>query len=134
MAEIKLPGDAVRLVEHRFDGQPGRTMTIKPTEGEVVELALMNFAPGHADPAAHGMDPLTTAAAKHFEMFYDLSSTPASSRPVPQILSTTAALPSRQSSPMSPLLEALELGPGRGPYDPVICPVAQLRSAPTGGG
>jgi len=131
VAEIQVPGDAVRLVERRFDGKPGRTMTIKP-EGGVIELALLNMPQGHADPAAHGMDPRATAAGKHFEMFYGLSSTPPSttSRPVPQILSTTAAPPSRQSDPGSPLLKALELGPGRGAYDPVICPVAQFRSAP----
>jgi hypothetical protein len=135
VAEIKVKGDAVRLVERRFDGKAGRTMTIKP-ENSIVELALLNMPQGHAEPAAHAMDPLATVAGKHFEMFYGLSSAPpsTSSRPVPQILSATAAPSPRPSDPGSPLLKALELGPGRGPYDPVICPVAQLRSAPTGGG
>jgi hypothetical protein len=127
VAEIKVKGDAVRLVERRFDGKAGRTMTIKP-ENSVVELALLNIAQGHAEPAAHAMDPVATVG-KHFEIFYGLSSTPPStfSRPVPQILSATAAPSPRASDPGSPLLKALELGPGRGPYDPVICAVAQLR-------
>lgn len=126
VAEIQVTGDAVEVAETRFGGGKGRTARLAPRDG-VVEIALMNAPQAHSEGHHHAGEP-----GKHFEMFYELADRrpPNRLRPVPHVgsvpLSNLSIHSIDRDEPHSALLEGLGLDPGRGVYDPVICPVAQF--------
>lgn len=129
-ADVEISGDSIDIVEEKFDSSTGRTMTLSPDENGKVELAVLNLPPF--------VPPATTAnnapeVGKHFEMYYELASTPPSpaTRLVPRAgaassvgtypqVDWTDIHPSTEVS--SDLLSALRLEVGRGPYDRLLCP------------
>ncbi|HEX8253075.1 MAG TPA: hypothetical protein VF846_08020 [Thermoanaerobaculia bacterium] len=131
-AEIRVPGDAVTLVDKNFNDSTNlRTMKLRPQNG-VVEIAVLNLPPYVTpDPAAV---PPSPAPGQHFQAFYNLVKQPPAytERLVPhQALSPSAADPQIDWTAVHPreamwsdLLEQLGLSPkGKGPYDLAICPI-----------
>lgn len=128
-AEIEISGDSVQIVDEKFNGDTGRTMTLTPNENGQVEIAVLNLPPfvPPSTPFAGTPDP-----GKHFEMFYELLETPPSqaSRLVPK----SGAAPGMASYPevdwhsihpealWSDLLNAIRLNIGRTVYEQLICP------------
>ncbi|HVF59360.1 MAG TPA: hypothetical protein VNJ70_06060 [Thermoanaerobaculia bacterium] len=131
VAEIRVQGDVLELSESRWNGYSGRAAALRPA-GNVLELALLNVPQGHAAHAVEAQSsPSAPGAGKHFEMFYELAKMrpPNHLRPVPYIAGServgwTAV---HRDELSSRLLEAIRLGDPRGSYEPVICPVAQLK-------
>lgn len=131
MAELRVSGGAMELVETRFDGRPGRMVSLAPKEG-VVELALMNV-PEHLfeQPSQKDASHSSHEPGVHFEMYYELARTklPNRLRPVPHLADSSGISWSavhQGGEAHSPLLNALRLNDGRGVYNRIICPVAQL--------
>ncbi|HEX7677999.1 MAG TPA: hypothetical protein VF713_07745 [Thermoanaerobaculia bacterium] len=134
-AEIHVPGDAVDLVETNFQTGAERTIKLRPVEG-IVELAVLNFPPFVA-PAAGSKQPLPKRG-QHFEVYYDLMTTPPAKgqRPVPDLPKDMEALdpqsewsPLHPQEPVSNLLEHLGMNPRgkkKSPYDLTLCPGAQI--------
>jgi hypothetical protein len=130
-AEIRVHGEVLELSETRWDGAAGRAAVLRPA-GNTLELALLNVPQEHA---AHAAEAQSSASApgpgKHFEMYYEIAKMrpPNRIRPVPVITGServgwTAV---HRDELSSRLLEAIRLGDPRGSYEPVICPVAQLK-------
>lgn len=129
-ADVEISGDSVELVEDKFDGSTGRSMTLSPDANGKVEMAVLNLPP-FVPPATSSNN--APEVGKHFEMYYELASTPpsAATRLVPRAgaassVGTYATVdwgdihPSSEVS--SDLLSALRLEIGRGPYDRLLCP------------
>jgi hypothetical protein len=68
-ADIVVNGSDIQLVEEKFDGSTGRTMTLSPDSNGKVEIAMINLPP-YTPPAT---TPETPAAGTHFEVYYDLA-------------------------------------------------------------
>jgi hypothetical protein len=140
VAEISVPGCEVILKEDRFDGAPGRSITLAPEacDGEVVvEVVLVNLP--HDSFAATPSKRPREEIGKHFEMFYELAylRPPNHLRPVPfpsvrleELEEETEQVRGRQAQG-SMLLPALGL-PRRGAYSRPICPMVQFDGAETG--
>jgi hypothetical protein len=129
-AEIEISGENVEIVEEKFDGGTGRSMTLSPDTNGNVEVAVLNlppFAPP-SSPFAGTPDP-----GKHFEMYYEVAQTPPaqSARLVPK----AGAAPDApayaevdwqsihpQTALWSDLLNAIRLNIGRVVYEEVLCP------------
>lgn len=134
-AEIHIPGDAVELVETNFQTGAERTIKLRPVNG-VVELAVLNFPPFVA-PAPDAKPPLPKRG-QHFEVYYDLMTTPPAKgqRPVPDLPKDMEAsdpqaewAPLHPKEPWSNLLESLGMNPRgkkKSPYDLTLCPGAQI--------
>jgi hypothetical protein len=140
VAEIPIAGCEVTLTERRFDGGPGRTMTLAPERcgaGEVVEAALINL-PGdsfHPHPQGHPREEV----GKHFEMYYELAylRPPNRLRPVPVPMRMTEEMwkevqppAERERADEPELLRAIGL-PGRGGESRPICALSQFSPVPT---
>lgn len=129
VAEIRIPGNAVKIVENRFGGGQGRAVDLAPHNG-VVELAVMNIpkpAPRRDVPDESHRD---HEPGKHFEIYYKLASGTGSQdqRPVPHVATggdISSPAVHRQES-RSELLDALGLSGEKGFYDRILCPVVQL--------
>jgi hypothetical protein len=134
VAEIRVPGDSVDVVEQSFnDSSKRRAMKLHPVNG-VVEIALLNLPPYETpDPAA---PPPPPAPGQHFQVFYDLVKRPPAyaARLVPhRALAPSASEPQVDWASLHPkdatsseLLEQLGLNPrGKGPYDLAICPIVR---------
>jgi hypothetical protein len=129
-AEIQISGQNVQIVEDKFDGSSGRTMTLTPNSAGQVEVAVINLPP-LAPPSTPFAG--TPGAGKHFEMYYDLAATSVarSDRLVPKPGAASGA-PSYpqvswdaihpQSELWSDLLNALRLNIGRTAYEELLCP------------
>jgi hypothetical protein len=129
-ADVEISGDSVEIVDEKFNGGTGRTMTLSPDENGKVEVAVLNMPP-FVPPATSSNN--APEVGKHFEMYYELAQTPpsAATRLVPRAgaASSVGAYaqidwadihPSGEVS--SDLLTALRLDVGRGPYDRLLCP------------
>ena len=133
-AEIRVPGDAVELVETNFDTGAQRTIKLRP-QGNLVELAVLNLPPFITPPA--GAKPPLPKPGQHFEVYYNLMTAPPAkgARPVPHLPN-----PMRASDPQvdwvavapsqwSELLDQLNMsarGKRKSPYDISFCPGSQL--------
>jgi hypothetical protein len=130
-ADIEISGSSVKLVEEKFDGSTGRTMTLSPDTSGKVEMAVLNL-PSFVPPASSSNN--APQVGKHFEMYYQLVSTPpaAETRLVPRAGSTvsypeiTWSSVHPQTAVWSDLLNKIRLDVGRGPYDRTICPPTQF--------
>jgi hypothetical protein len=133
-AEIRVPGDAVELVEKNFETGKTRTIKLRP-ENNVVELAVLNLPPFNA-PAPDSKPPLPKPG-QHFEVYYDFVTSPPArgNRPVPHLPKEMKASDpqvdwvSVANVPWSELLEQLGMsarGKKKSPYDISLCPGSQL--------
>lgn len=129
VAEIRIPGNAVKIVENRFAGGEGRAIDLAPHNG-VVELAVMNIPKPAPRPETPEESHRAHEPGKHFEIYYKLTSGdgPRNPRPVPHLAGgkeVSARDVHRQES-RSELLDALGLSGEKGFYDRILCPVVQL--------
>jgi len=130
-AEIDYSGSGIEIVESKFNGDPGRTMTLTPDADNSMEIAVVNFPP-FVPPASSINN--TPQVGKHFESYFDLMSgaPSADARLVP-----FAGAPSGVTYPSvawsdihpssavySTLLNKLRLDIGRTAYERVFCPPA----------
>jgi len=128
-AEIEISGSGIEIVESKFNGDPGRSMTLTPDENNSVEIAVLNLPPFVPPASATNAAP---QVGKHFEAYYDLMTTPpaAEARLVPLAGALSGAtVPTvgwstvhPQTAVYSPLLNSLRLDIGRAAYDRVLCP------------
>jgi len=128
-AEIEFSGSGIEIVESKFNGDPGRSMTLTPDENNTMEIAVLNLPP-FVPPASANND--APQAGKHFEAYYDLFASPPAkeTRLVPRAGALSgASFPSvawstvhPNSAVYSPLLNSLRLDIGRAAYDRVLCP------------
>lgn len=129
-AEIQISGENVEIVEEKFDGGTGRSMTLSPDVNGNVEVAVLNL-PAFVPPAAPFMG--TPDPGKHFEMYYDVAQAPVapSARLVPKAGAASDA-PSYpevdwhaihpQAALWSDLLNGIRLNVGRTAYEEIFCP------------
>jgi hypothetical protein len=128
-AELEISGSGIEVGESKFNGDPGRTMTLTPDADNSMEIAVINFPP-FVPPASSTND--APQVGKHFEMYYDaLASPPAKeTRLVPfagalsgasiPTVSYTTVHPS--TAVYSTLLNKLRLDVGRTAFERVFCP------------
>jgi hypothetical protein len=128
-AEIDFSGSGIEVVESKFNGDPGRTMTLTPDSSNTIEIAVLNLPPFVPPASSNNNAP---QVGKHFESYYDLMPSPPAkeTRLVPfagavsgtqyPIVDWSTVHP--QSSVYSPLLNSLRLDIGRAAYDRVLCP------------
>lgn len=129
-AEIEISGENVEIVEEKFDGGTGRSMTLAPDSNGNVEVAVLNL-PAFVPPATPFTG--TPDPGKHFEMYYDVAQAPIaqSARLVPKAGAASDA-PSYpevdwhaihpQEALWSDLLNAIRLDVGRTAYEEIFCP------------
>jgi hypothetical protein len=130
-ADIQVEGDSIEIVDAKFAGGPGRSMTLTPDSTGKVEIAMLNLPP-FVPPATQ--DNEAPEVGKHFEMYYDVSSTAPSqaARLVPRAGAVASAsypqvdwhLVHPTTTLYSELLNKLRLDIGRSAYDRVLCPPA----------
>ena len=129
-AEIQVSASGVTIAEDKFNGDPGRSMTLTPdSTSNKVEIAVLDLPP-FVPPASSDND--APQVGKHFESFYDLMATPPAkaARLVPRAgVAGSVSYPTvdwatihPQSSVGSDLLSALRLDVSRSTYDRVLCP------------
>ncbi|MCU1347200.1 MAG: hypothetical protein JWO56_230 [Acidobacteria bacterium] len=129
-ADLQISGDSVDIVEEKFDGGSGRSMTLSPDADGKVEVAVLNLPP-FVPPASPANN--LPEVGKHFEMYYELAQTPPASetRLVPRAgaaagVGTYPVVEWQTIHPQtelwSDLLNQLRLDAGRGPYDRLLCP------------
>ena len=128
-AELEISGSGIEVVESKFNGDPGRTMTLTPDANDSMEIAVINFPP-FVPPASSVND--APQVGKHFEMYYDVLASPpaAETRLVPfagalsgasvPTVSYTTVHPS--TAVYSTLLNKLRLDVGRTAFERVFCP------------
>lgn len=128
--EIQVSGDDIEIVEDKFDGTTGRSMTLTPDGDGKVEIAVLNLPP-FVPPS--GTSTSTPDPGKHFELYYDLTQMPPAQdeRLVPKAgagpnapsyaqVDYSAIHP--QATLWSDLLNALRLSVGREPTNAAFCP------------
>src|ERR1043166_4322744 len=74
-ADIEVSGSGIEITEDKFNGDPGRTMTLTPDANNTVEIAVLNLPP-FVPPASANND--APQVGKHFEKYYDLFTNPPS--------------------------------------------------------
>jgi len=127
--EIEVSADDVEIVDEKFNGGTGRTMTLAPDSNGKVELAVINLPPFVPPSSAATAPP---DPGKHFEAYYELAETPPSqgSRLVPKPGAVSGA-PSydevdwhtiHPTGLWSDLLNALRMNIGRTVYEQTLCP------------
>lgn len=134
-ADIEVSGSSIEIVEEKFNGDPGRTMTLSPGQDDKVEVAVLNLPPFTPPTAPYSANP---GVGKHFEMYYEVTDTPpaAAARLVPRAgaLSGAPAVPEvewhsihPQQTLWSELLNQLRLDVGRTVAEQILCPPVQDR-------
>ncbi len=128
-AEVEISGSGIEIVESKFNGDPGRSMTLTPDANNAIEIAVLNFPP-FVPPASSIND--APQVGKHFEAYYDLLQDPPAkeTRLVPgagavsgaQYPTVDYATVHPQSAVWSTLLNKLRLDIGRTAYERVFCP------------
>jgi hypothetical protein len=128
-AEVQVSGSGIEIVESKFNGDPGRSMTLTPDADQAMEIAVINFPP-FVPPASSIND--APQVGKHFEAYYDLLQDPPAkeTRLVPSAGAVGGAeVPTvdwstvhPQSAVWSELLNKLRLDIGRSAYERVFCP------------
>lgn len=127
-ADITVSGGSIAIVESKWDGSSGRTMTLTPNAAGKVEIAVLNL-PQLVPVAPSG----TPGIGKHFERYYEVTANPPapSARLVPHpgmapggpsYSSATWSSVHPSGAVWSDLLNAIRLSPNRSPYDTLICP------------
>jgi len=133
-AEIEVSGDSIEIAESKFNGDPGRTMTLTPDENGKIEVAVLNLPPFVPPSSVYNDAP---QVGKHFETYYDvMSNAPANETrlvPRPGAASGSPSYPEvdwttihPQTAVWSDLLNQLRLDIGRGPYDRMLCPPGSI--------
>ncbi|MEA2237596.1 MAG: hypothetical protein QOC81_2320 [Thermoanaerobaculia bacterium] len=129
-AEVEISGSGIEIVESKFNGDPGRSMTLTPDTNNSMEIAVLNLPP-FVPPASANND--APQVGKHFEAYYDLMANPPAkeTRLVP-LAGAASGAPSYptvgwsdvhpQSTVYSQLLNTLRLDVGRSAYERVLCP------------
>jgi hypothetical protein len=129
-AEVEIGGSGIEIVESKFNGDPGRSMTLTPDSNNSMEIAVLNLPPFVPPASANNNAP---QVGKHFEAYYDLMENPPAkeTRLVP-LAGPASGSPSYptvdwstihpQSSVYSQLLNTLRLDIGRSAYERVLCP------------
>jgi hypothetical protein len=129
-ADIEVSADSIEIAEEKFNGDPGRTMTLSPDASGKVEIAVLNLPP-FVPPVAPFTG--TPDVGKHFESYYDTVVTPPSdaSRFVPfaGAASTVGSYPEVAWQDIHPsnelwseLLNKIRLNAGRTAYEQALCP------------
>lgn len=129
-AELEISGSGIQIDEQKFNGDPGRTMTLTPDANNKVEIAVLNLPP-FVPPASANND--APQVGKHFETYYDLMTSPPAkeTRLVPRAGAAPGAASYPQidwstihpsSSVSSALLNLLRLDVGRTTFDRALCP------------
>lgn len=132
-AEIDVSGDSIAIDESKFNGDPGRSMTLTPDANGLVDVAVINL-PSFVPPASASND--APQVGKHFEMYYDLLGTPPAAEarlvPRPGAAAGAPSYPTVTWSSVHPssvlwsdLLNAIRLNAGRSAYDRILCPPAE---------
>ena len=128
-AEIEFSGSGITVTESKFNGDPGRSMTLTPDTNNSMEIAVLNLPP-FVPPASSYND--APQVGKHFEAYYDLLASPPSTAtrlvPLAGALSG-ASYPTVDWSSIHPssavyseLLSGLRLDIGRSAYERALCP------------
>ncbi len=128
-AEIAISGENVEIVEDKFDGGTGRSMTLSPDANGNVEVAVLNLPPfvPPSTPFTGTPDP-----GKHFEMYYEVAQSPLT-QPARLVPKAGAAPDAPEYAEVgwhaihpqetwSGLLNALRMNIGRTMYEQVLCP------------
>lgn len=129
-ADIAFSGDSIEIVEAKFNGNPGRSMTLEPDTNGKIEIAVLNLPPFVPPASASNNAP---AVGSHFEAFYDLGQNPPAKEarlvPRPGAASGAPSYPQVDwqlihptTSVYSELLNQLRLDVGRSVYDRTLCP------------
>lgn len=128
-AEVQVSGSGIEIVESKFNGDPGRSMTLTPDANHAVEIAVINYPPFVPPASSINNAP---QVGKHFEAYYDLLQDPPAkeTRLVPRAGAVSGAqYPAvgwstvhPQSAVWSELLNKLRLDIGRSAYERVFCP------------
>jgi hypothetical protein len=129
-AAVEIGGSGIQIVESKFNGDSGRSMTLTPDANNSMEIAVLNFPP-FVPPASANND--APQVGKHFEAYYDLMQDPPAKEtrlvPFAGVASSSASYPTvgwsdvhPQSAVWSPLLSGLRLDIGRAAYERVLCP------------
>ncbi|HEX7191165.1 MAG TPA: hypothetical protein VF381_06280 [Thermoanaerobaculia bacterium] len=133
-ADIEVSGSGIEITEDKFNGDPGRTMTLSPDSNNTVEIAVLNLPPFVPPASAYNDAP---QVGKHFEKYYDLFTNPPSQEdrlvPFAGAASDAPSYPSVTWTSIHPtstlgsdLLNALRLDVGRGPYNRLMCPPGSI--------
>ncbi|HEV8434129.1 MAG TPA: hypothetical protein VGR95_12005 [Thermoanaerobaculia bacterium] len=133
-ADIEVSGSGIEITEDKFNGDPGRTMTLTPDANNTVEIAVLNLPPFVPPASANNEAP---QVGKHFEKYYDLFTNPPSQAdrlvPFAGAASGAPSYPEVTWTSIHPtttlgsnLLNALRLDVGRGPYNRLICPPGDI--------
>jgi hypothetical protein len=137
-ADVEVQGDAVEIVGGPFGGNEKRVMKLSPQMGGKagIEMAILNLPPlDHSLNAAERTTQGIPYPGKHFEVYYELMKMPPPKpmRLVPQAARTITQIPAASWGDLHPskqlrsdLLEKIQMGIGRGPYDTVIFPLIQI--------
>jgi hypothetical protein len=129
-AEIEISGDNIEIVEEKFDGGAGRSMTLSPDANGNVEVAVLNLPP-FVPPAAPFTG--TPDPGKHFEMYYEVAQSPiaqgerlvpkaGAALGAPEYAEVSWASIHPQQALWSDLLNAIRLNIGRTAYEEILCP------------
>lgn len=129
-ADVTISGATVKISEAKFNGDPGRSMTLTPDSNGLAEVAVLNLPP-FVPPASSIND--APQVGKHFEMYYDLAETPPAieTRLVPRAGAAPGLASYEQvdwssiHTQSSELLNQLRLNIGRSTYDRLLCPPTQ---------
>ena len=128
-ADITVSGSSIKIVESKFNGSTGRSMTVTPNSNHRVEIAVLNLPPIVPTPTSA----TAGGVGKHFQAFYDVAENApsAEARLVPQPGPAPGAPEYPQVSwqtihPQealwSDLLNALQLNVGRSASELLLCP------------
>lgn len=126
-ADIEVSGNDIRIVEEKFDGSAGRSMTLAPDANGKVEIAMINLPP--YAPAETTSAP---GAGSHFQLYYNLAQNTVASEN--RLVPFTGAAPGAGQYPTvawssihpqeqySELLNRLRMNAGRTIDEKILCP------------
>ena len=126
-ADIEVNGSDIQLVEEKFDGSAGRSMTLSPDANGKIEIAMINLP-----PYAPAETTSTPGAGKHFDVYYDLAQNAVASEN--RLVPFTGAAPGAGQYPTvawssihpqgqySELLNRLRMNAGRTIDEKILCP------------
>lgn len=128
--EVEVSGSGIEIVEEKFNGDPGRTMTLTPDSNGKIEIAVLNLPPFVPPASSNNNAP---QVGKHFEAYYNLMTNAPSkeTRLVPRAgaapgsasYSSVAWSTIHPSSAVSStLLDLLRLDVSRTTFDRALCP------------
>lgn len=127
-ADITVSGESIKIVDTKFEGGTGRSMTLTPDSNDRVEIAVLNLP-----TLVPGTPGATPGVGKHFQAFYEVAeNVPAAAARLVPLPGAAPGAPSYSqvawSSIHSPtelwseLLTALRLNVGRSASELALCP------------